>query len=457
MNGPGDFADAAAERTVLSAVINDPLGLRDAWGKLPADVWWHPQHQIIASAITELYARDLLAGARDDHERITTAAVKVTEAAMREAGTDGHQQAAQRLVANLVTDAVPSVLFARYAERLGYLARMRKLAEASLSLSQRLGERHYADDEASMAEAISDMRAVLDEVEQAQAADAEDDAPMPLADLLDSDRDYRWLIPGLFERRDRMILTGWEGAGKSELVHQIGVCVAGQVHPFTGYALAPREDGSPLRVMAVDCENSWSQLARRLRRHTRIVDRLREENGQGAFDWSHLTHRIALYPDGLELTKATDVARLSRAMDQAAPDLVLIGPLYKLTDADLNDGPASKAVLVALDRLRVRHDCVMLVEHHPGHATTGAKGTRSIRPAGSSNLMKWPEFGRGLMPADKSGQDYSRMLLAHWRADREQRVFPRELIRGSGRLPWTPADDEYFADADEWTATGVTW
>ena len=49
-----------------------------------------------------------------------------------------------------------------------------------------------------------------------------------------------WVIPGLLERGDRLIWTGFEGLGKSVVVRQLAVCAAAGVHPFTREPDRPR-------------------------------------------------------------------------------------------------------------------------------------------------------------------------------------------------------------------------
>jgi replicative DNA helicase len=75
--------------------------------------------------------------------------------------------------------------------------------------------------------------------------------------LLSVDAQYDWLIPGLVEKADRVMLTGGEGSGKSTLVRQIAVCVAAGLHPFTF------TDTPPRCVMVVDLENGRSLSQRR--------------------------------------------------------------------------------------------------------------------------------------------------------------------------------------------------
>jgi hypothetical protein len=91
---------------------------------------------------------------------------------------------------------------------------------------------------------------------------------------------YQWLMPGLLERGDRLMITGYEGWGKSTLVRQIALGCASGVHPFTG------ESTEPVRVLFIDCENSETQLRRGL---TRMMPVLTEtyaqppEPGHGSF------------------------------------------------------------------------------------------------------------------------------------------------------------------------------
>ena len=65
--------------------------------------------------------------------------------------------------------------------------------------------------------------------------EAEGDVTTPsLREFLDrDDPPFDWVVPGLLERGDRLILTGAEGLGKSVLMRQLAVCAAAGVHPFT--------------------------------------------------------------------------------------------------------------------------------------------------------------------------------------------------------------------------------
>ena len=116
-----------------------------------------------------------------------------------------------------------------------------------------------------------------------------------LGDFLANDEpDHDWVIPGLLERTDRILLTGPEGGGKSTLLRQIAVQAAAGIHPFTHQEMAP------LRVLLLDLENSERQIRRALRP-------LHVTAGGGADD--NLT--VAVHPQGLDLNDPTDVATLT--------------------------------------------------------------------------------------------------------------------------------------------------
>ncbi len=57
-------------------------------------------------------------------------------------------------------------------------------------------------------------------------------APKKLDELLKLNVTYDWLVPNLLERKDRLIVTGGEGSGKSYLLRQMAVMMASGMHPF---------------------------------------------------------------------------------------------------------------------------------------------------------------------------------------------------------------------------------
>jgi hypothetical protein len=227
----------------------------------------------------------------------------------------------------------------------------------------------------------------------------------------EDDDTYDWVIPGLLERQERVIITAEEGAGKSTLLRQIAVQAASGIHPFTLETIAP------ITVLHIDVENTRRQSRRRYRPmrlqagHQLEGDRL----------------RIELRTAGLDLTTDTDREWLLDTCRYVQPDLLLIGPIYKLANGDPTEEKSAKPVAMALDLVRDQIDCAIVLEAHAAKATGVGKGRkRPHEPYGWSGWMRWPEVGVWL---DRDG------TLSHWRGAREERNWPHNLQRG-GTWPW---------------------
>jgi hypothetical protein len=236
-----------------------------------------------------------------------------------------------------------------------------------------------------------------------------------LADLLASrDQDYDWLIPDLVERGDRFVLTGEEGQGKSTLLRQIGVAVSAGLHPFTNQAMAP------LRVLLVDCENSKKQITREFRKTMNVPAVAgREDEATKRFFVEPRTEGLVLDllhdPDG-------DRAWLEESIVNAEPELVILGPVYKLIEGDPTEEVPGRELVKFIDRLRGRYGFAVMLESHTPHNVK--------RPYGWSGWKRWPEFG---MHLDQTG------VVTRWRGDREERQWPEQLRRGGrNEWPWMP-------------------
>lgn len=240
------------------------------------------------------------------------------------------------------------------------------------------------------------------------------EADPDLDDVLNEpEAEYDWVIPDVLERGDRVILTGAEGAGKSTLLRQIGVQSAAGIHPFT------LDDMDPLTVLYIDLENSRPQSKRKLK-PLRLAAGKRYPN--------RLMHPV-IRSQGLDLTDPFDQMWLDERIRADRPDLVIIGPIYKMVGGDPTEEAPARKVALLLDHLRVKYGFALLIEAHSPHATNGSK--RVERPYGASLWVRWPEFG---LHIKDSG------LLTHWRGDRDERSWPVTLKRG-GEWPWTPELD----------------
>ena len=251
--------------------------------------------------------------------------------------------------------------------------------------------------------------------------EAEGDVTTPsLREFLDrDDPPFDWVVPGLLERGDRLILTGAEGLGKSVLMRQLAVCAAAGVHPFTHRKV------EPARVLVIDCENGPVKLRRALRPLVHQAQRF-------GVDPSENMH-IEAIPAGLDLTKGDDEMWLSRVVSAIQPDLLITGPVYRLHAANPNDEEPARKVTQVLDRCRAAANCALITEAHAGHGY--GPGERPVRPTGSSLWLRWPEFGYGLRAASDFNPESRVVDFVPWRGDREARDWPKRL-RAGGAWPW---------------------
>lgn len=306
-----------------------------------------------------------------------------------------------------------------YADRIKALALRRTLIEAAGRIAAR-GYDPAIEPTDSAEEAVALAREVRD------AGRAATDSPvLDMWDFLAIEETHDWIVPGLLERMDRLILTGSEGGGKSVLMRQLAVCLAAGLHPFHH---DPNPEG-PARVLVLDCENSEAQSRRAYRplMNTAAAAHMPVKRGQ-----LHIDCR----PEGVDLTRADGRAWLMRRVEQVMPDVLVIGPIYQLHSGDPNDEKHARAVTVALTEARTTARCALLMEAHAPHAN--GYGPRALRPAGSSLWMRWPEFGYGIRPVEderSADEDRARRLVP-WRGARDERQWPPFLRQGHGHNAW---------------------
>ena len=205
----------------------------------------------------------------------------------------------------------------------------------------------------------------------------------------------------------------------STFLRQMATMTAAGLHPFEG------SDIPPLNVLVIDVENSERQWRRAVRG---LADRAAQLGQRDP------RNHLALHcVPPMDITNANDLGKVHRWIDESKPDLVLMGPLYRMTGGSLNKEEEAKPVLNALDSIRER-DVAMLIEVHAGLDKDGT-GERGLRPRGSSTLLGWPEFGLGIRRDKQIEGRTPTFSLVRWRGDRDRRDFPRKLVWGQS-WPW---------------------
>jgi RecA-family ATPase len=412
MTGVETTYDRAAETAVLAACLISPTARAEAKRHITGNDFHQPAHEAIWDAITRL----------DRHKRmvdpVSVLALVQTNHRAAEAMVD---------VASSQTTASPDAV-AQHAEIVRGWAIKRRLASAATgvlahALQPDTSPAGYAAAVANQFAAIRDS-GVIDDVTSRTLAEV----------LADPDDEPDWLVPGLLERRDRLVLTGSEGLGKSFLMRQIAICAAAGVDP-----LDPSLRFDPIKTAIFDCENTENQI----RRATRGIVSFAAHYGR-----RDVADRVFLRCSSrMDITRDKDLAQIHHELDALLPDLVVIGPLYRLIPRAIQTDDDAAPVLAALDTIRDR-GITLLVEAHSGH-TLGKGGTRDMRPRGSSALLGWPEFGYGLRDLGANGGRYCEFVA--WRGNRSERDFPRALRRADDGVRWVPYEGS--TEVGHWEAS----
>jgi replicative DNA helicase len=398
--------DQNAELAVLACCLMSRVARDEAKKHLTGGDFYSPANETIWDAMASLDRR----GEGVDPSTLMTALTGKPEAAV---------------LPTLLTYPTVADNVAEHARAVrGWATRRRLLAEAKHVEQAALNTTVSAD---SIAATVATRFASL-----RNSGITEDVQSITLDELLTKEDDEPdWVIPGLLERRDRLMLTGEEGLGKSYLLRQIAIMAAAGLDPFE-----PGKRIPPVRVSIIDCENSTSQIRRKVRPVVGFARRWGKDDG------GHPVNLLC--SPRIDITRDRDLARIHYELDASQPDLLIIGPLYRLVPRALQTDDEAAPVLAALDTIRER-GVTLLIEAHAGHSI-GKGGHRDLRPRGSSALLGWPEFGYGMRTVASGYAD-----LIPWRGDRDERDWPGRIAHDRDHIRWVPV--ESAPAQDEWSPT----
>lgn len=392
--------DASAERALLGTLLNNPHQAAQAATLLDPGDFYHPKHETLWTAIHAVAATGALP------EPVLVLEHLARTGALKPGTLDGPYL-------HTCSEAGQYGQLDDYARIVLDAAKLRTALEGATKITQAVRT-------ARLDNVATVMDTVVDALDHTAVRFGASTSTQPrhhvetIDELLagEDDDTYDWVIPGLLEHQERVILTAEEGAGKSTLLRQIAIQAAAGMHPFAAVEM------DPITVLHVDVENTRRQSRRRYRpMRIQAADRL---------DPARL--RVELRTAGIDLTTDQDRDWLLSTCLHVQPDLLLIGPIYKLANGDPTEEKSAKPVAMAIDAVRDATDCAVILEAHAAKAPTGQK-RRPHEPYGWSGWLRWPEVGLWL---DTTGD------ITPWRGAREERDWPTKLDRG-GTWPWSPA------------------
>ena len=408
----------AAEQGLLGALIQAPKEA-DITGVTPADLSPIAGHDAILAAILNT------AAATGNADPILLLQELAARDQLNRIGVDGDRGAGY--LQTLIRLGWNTTNIGHYARQIRAATIRRRFHEYGTRLTQ------IATGEADIETMLNNAATVTAAL--ALLADAPIDGDAPIAGLStvgefinEPTPPHSWVIPGLLEHADRVMVVAGEGIGKSVLSRQVGVMLAAGRHPF-----APKVAIPPKRVLLVDLENPPALVRRGLQNVVQVADDAGLEFGDRLYRWNR--------PGGMDLRSATGRALLHQALDRTRPDLVCIGPLYKMSLGRSGDTYESAAAetAAAIDAARERYGCAFWIEHH---MAKGDAGQRPSSPLGSSLWMRWPEFGLVIKRAENAEDTV--FALGRFRGDRDDRVWPDRLIKKVGPWPWTADYDDPY-------------
>lgn len=391
-----------AESNLLAALLQDGKQLTQVLDVISPEDFYEPRAQLLLETMMRLDARSEPVEAR----RITDELARNNE--LGRFTSDGY-------LPNLATrDHIFAMQATYYAGMVLRASRSRQLQTLAMGVNQRVIQSDADPDE--VLDFVDDYsRRMRDQLTVV------DGALPTLIQLASRDNTMRWVVPGLIAQHDRIILVGHEGFGKSLMVTQVAIAAAAGLHPFT-QARIPQ-----VRVLVVDCENDPDTVTER----ADLLLSLSLAEGEDPDEFLTYVER----PGGLELAKGPDSAWLSRLVARVRPQMLVIGPLYRLTESDLAKDEASRGVISTLDRVRLRGDCALLMEAHVGNES--GDGNRPYRPYGASIWRRWAGVGMSMKPAPGLPAKEHVYRLADYRGKRSKREWPEFVGWGKdGSWPW---------------------
>lgn len=392
-------ANVQAERAVLGACmsVENPHAYRDAAAIVTVQDFYHPANAAIWDAIGRLQA-----------ELVPSDPVLVAD----RLGSELARVGGALYLHTLYQEACPAIAVPFHAQLVADASTVRRVTQAGQRMIQR-AENPDVDPAELVQWAAEQVAAARDERQGVDVLTSDWDT------FIHSTPDERQMvIPGMLGMGDRLVLTGHGGLGKSTMLQQIAVCAAAGIPPFDWNV---DEHYTPARVSIMDFENPDHRVK------TRLWPMVQDCIKFGSDPRANLT--IGGRGNPLNLLNPQNALSLLRTVEHDKPQLLYIGPVYKMHNDDPDKESVVKKITDVLDSIRAMGVAIITEAHH---TKEGRKGG-TLEPSGSNLWTWWPEFGFGLRLTAGENNLTRQCDLERWRIDREASQWPDE-VEASGQI-----------------------
>jgi len=212
------------------------------------------------------------------------------------------------------------------------------------------------------------------------------------------------ILGNIFDKGDKVAIIGALKQRKTFFVDQMAICLAAG-RPFLTW-----ENPKPRRVALIQFEIQSYHKHRRIKR---LANALRVTPSDMADRLQILNAR------GLDITGRAGLEKITPAILNINPDIIIFDPLYKLSNGKENAAEDAKIILNAFDVLAQQTGAAILYVHHDAK---GSPGDRDIRDRGAgSNVI---------------GRDYDCCFTLTGHAEDEDCIVVETLLRN-----YAPQDD----------------
>ena len=174
------------------------------------------------------------------------------------------------------------------------------------------------------------------------------------------------IIEDFLHERDTLMIAAEAGSGKSVIITQLALSIAGGV-PLFGTLEVP----SPRKVFYLQLEGDYEESAERMRH-------MSERIPTTPTTWDNLCWLEWKKLDVMSPASIQELFEVIKHHNNFIPDVFIVDPIYKTTSVDLKDGGAAIRIVRFSDSIHDRFNCAVIFVHHTHRSKYASDGSGKI-------------------------------------------------------------------------------